>query len=60
MLLRNYLDKKVQMYLKKVRGGGGVISVRIAMAAARGIILTCDRSLLVGKLNSGHTHHYIV
>ena len=47
MLLGDDLDKKVQMYLKKVREGGGVVSARIAMAAARGIVLTCDRSLLV-------------
>ena len=47
MLLGDDLDMKVQMYLKKVREGGGVISARIAMAAARGIVLTCDRSLLV-------------
>ena len=47
MLLRDDLDMKVQMYLKKVREGGGVVSVRIAMAATRGIVLTCDRSLLV-------------
>ena len=47
MLLGDDLDIKVQMYLKKVREGGGVVSARIAMAAARGIVLTCDRSLLV-------------
>ena len=41
------MDMKVQMYLKKVREGGGVVLTRIAMAAARGIVLTCDRSLLV-------------
>ena len=41
------LDQKVQLYLKKVREGGGVVSARIAMAAARGIVLTCDRSMLV-------------
>ena len=47
MLLGDDLDMKVQMYLKKVREGGGVILARIAMATARGIVLTCDRSLLV-------------
>lgn len=40
------MDRKVQLYLKKARGGG-VVSARIAMAAARGIVLTCDRSMLV-------------
>ena len=37
---------KVQMYLKKVREGGGVISARIAVAATRGILFTCNRSML--------------
>ena len=46
-LLGDDLDQKVQLYLKKVREGGGVVSARIAMAAARGIVLTCDRSMLV-------------
>ena len=41
------LDRKVQLYLKKVREGGGVESARIAMVAARDIVLTCDRSMLV-------------
>ena len=37
---------KVQMYLKKVREREGVVSARIAVAAARGILLTCNRSIL--------------
>ena len=63
VLLGDDLDMKVQIYLKKVREGG-VVSVRIAMAAARGIVLACDRSLLVefggNSANTGHTHCYIV
>jgi len=47
VLLGEDLDMKVQLYLKKVREGGGVVSARIAMAAARGILLSCDRSRLV-------------
>ena len=46
MLLGTALDYKVQLYLKKVREGGGVVSAAIAMAAARGIVLTCNKSLL--------------
>lgn len=46
VLLGEELDMKVQMYLKKVREGGGVISARIVVAAARGILLTCNRSML--------------
>ena len=46
VLLGKDLDSKVQAYLKKVRDGGGAVSARIAMAAARGILLSCDRSML--------------
>ena len=41
------LDSLVQMYLRKVREGGGTVSARIVMAAARGILLKCNRSMLV-------------
>lgn len=34
------------MYLKKVREGGGAVSAGITVAAARGILLACDRSKL--------------
>ena len=46
LLLGQELDIKVQLYLKKVRDGGGAVSARIAMAAARGILLKCDRTKL--------------
>lgn len=46
LLLGHDLDTKVQLYQKKVREAGGVVSARIAMAAARGILLTCSRSIL--------------
>ena len=41
------IDSRVQSYLEKVREGGGVITARIAVAAARGILLACDRSKLM-------------
>ena len=47
VLLGETLDKKVQQYLTRVRDGGGVVSARIAMAAARGILMSCNRSRLV-------------
>ncbi len=47
VLLGEDIDSKVHVYLRKVREGGGVVSARIAMAAARGILLSCDRSRLV-------------
>ena len=40
------LDQKVQLYLKKVRDAGGIVSAAIAVAAARGILVSCDRSKL--------------
>ena len=45
-LLGQELDTHVQMYLKKVREGGAAVSARIAMAAAWGILLKCDRTKL--------------
>ena len=47
LLLGNTLDAKVQIYLKKVREGGGVISSRIVMAAAKGIVLSSEKLKLV-------------
>ena len=47
VLLGENLDRKVQLYLRKVREGGGVVSVRIAMSAARGILLSRYQSKLV-------------
>ena len=46
VLLSEGLDTNVQAYLMKVRDEGGVVSARIAMAAARGLLLSCDRSML--------------
>ena len=36
--LGEHLDSKVQLYLEKVREGGGAVSARIAMAAGHGIL----------------------
>ncbi len=46
LLIGQDLDTKVQLYLRKVRDSGGAVSARIAMAAARGILLKCDRTKL--------------
>lgn len=46
LFLGEDLDRKVQVYLRKVREGGGAVSSRIVMAAARGILLKCNPSLL--------------
>ena len=46
VFLGEVLDRKVQNSLARVRGGGGVVSVRIVMATARGIL----KSSLVPRL----------
>ena len=43
-LLGECIDKQVQLYLKKIRDQGGIIT---ASAAARGILISCDHSKLV-------------
>ena len=45
-LLGEELDMKVELYLRKVRQSRGAVSARILMAAARGILLKCDRTKL--------------
>ena len=47
LLLGEDLDMKVQIYLRKIRQGGGAVSSRIALTAARGIVQKCNPSLLV-------------
>ena len=46
ILIGEDLDQKVQLYLRKVREGGGALSARTAMAAAQGILRKCNRSML--------------
>lgn len=46
VLLGKDLDEKVQLYIKKSREGGGVISARTTVAAAHGIMLKVNQSLL--------------
>ena len=40
------MDVKVQMYLRRAQDGGGVVTAQIAIAAAQGILLSCDCSKL--------------
>lgn len=40
------MDHKVQLYLKKVRNGGGVVSASIAVAAAHGLLMAYDKCKL--------------
>ena len=46
VLLGEELDEKMKMYLQKVRDGGGVVTGRIAIAAAQGLLLSCDKAKL--------------
>ena len=45
-LLGEHVDKQLQLYLKKIRDQGGVITVSVVVAAARGVLLSSDRSKL--------------
>ena len=53
-LLLGELDKKVQAYIQALRDAGGSIGSRIVIAAAEGIVLAHDRTLLVQ--HGGHIH----
>ena len=46
-LLGEHVDKQLQLYLKKIRDQGGVITASVVVAAARGILLSSDSSKLV-------------
>ena len=46
LLLGNELDEIVRAYVFNLREGGGVVSARIVVAAARGIIKAYDKSKL--------------
>ena len=47
ILLGQHVDKRVQLYLKKIREQGGVITASVVVAAAHGILMALNRSLLV-------------
>ena len=46
LLLGKNLDKQVQLYLRKMRENGGVVTVSVVVAAARGIVMSRDRTQL--------------
>ena len=43
LLLEVEIDSQVQLYLQKVRQQGGVVLFRIAIAAARGVLMSTDK-----------------
>ena len=45
-MLGDDLDDKVQAYVKHVRDGGSTVSSKIVIAAAKGILRSCNHSLL--------------
>ena len=45
-LLLNEKDRMLQAYLKKVQGAGGVVSLRIVIAAAKGLMVTVYQAKL--------------
>jgi len=62
LLLGNNLDEKLQLYVRRVREGCGVVSSKIVMAAAHGMLLAYDRSELAEYgdtsflITTGHIH----
>lgn len=42
VLLGEQLDEKLQLYLTTLRNNGGTVSARIAMAAAKGLLLSLN------------------
>ena len=46
VLLGADLDVAIQEYVRAVRQNGGVVNTKVIMAAARGIILSKDRTRL--------------
>ena len=46
LLLGEKLDSQVKSYIQAVRGGGGVVTTSITMAAATAIVQKADRTLL--------------
>ena len=51
-LLIGDLDSPVQEYIRMLRLSGGVVNARLVVAAARGLIITRNHSLIVD--NGGH------
>lgn len=46
LLLGKNIDKQVQLYLRKMRENGGVVTASVVVAAARGIVMSRDRTQL--------------
>ena len=42
VLLGEQLDQKMQQYLTTLRSNGGIVSARVAMAAAKGLLLSLN------------------
>ena len=59
-LLLGDLDSPVQDYIRMLRLSGGVVNARLVVAAARGLIIARNRSLIAdygGHLNPGQSHY---
>lgn len=47
LLLGDCVEQQLQLYLKKIREHGGVVTASVVVAAARGILISTDRSKLI-------------
>ena len=52
LLLGDELDKKLQLYLRRIREDGGLVTAGIAIAATRGLLMADHKNKLVEK--GGH------
>ena len=60
-MIGDVIDNQVQSYIRRVCDGGGIVKARIAVPAARGILLACDRSKLAefgGHIQLGCSRAY--
>lgn len=46
LFLGRAVDEQVQLYLRKIRENGGVVTASVVVAAARGIVMSRDRTRL--------------
>lgn len=52
LLLGNELDKKLQLYIRRIQADGGAVTAGIVIAAARGLLMAENKNRLVE--NGGH------
>ena len=54
LLLGNKIDDQLQLYLRKVREQGGIITASVVVAAARGLLMSLDHTMVLE--HGGHVN----